>query len=431
MSIIKKSSAIAIVILVCVSLLSFNFTNAKTNSQDTHNKPPAGALIVPDNYPTLEEAVNDAAAGGTVFVRKGMYHVDGLEISKPLNLIGEEANKTILNANADINSGQETVIVSSSNVLIKGFTITRSHEAIVTRGSHKISGIVISQNVILNNSFGIGCHPETIVSITENVISNNQYGISLSSTDSIISNNTITNNYRGIDVFGANNLTIADNNIVDNSYGIYLGSSWKVNIYDNNITGSIGYDNIASMYKFGLGFRENCNNTLIHDNNILQNSIGINLQNFLVEGSTPNIRNPQGTDNMVYQNNIANNGIHNANVEHSYPYNATGIVNGTGIVSWDNGTTGNYWGDYQSKYLNVTEIDSSGIGNTAYTIDEVNIDHYPLMRQVSIASKDSDNQPQGAPLQYYPIAITVSTLIAVAIIVLIMRKKRITTHGQS
>jgi hypothetical protein len=54
-------------------------------------------------------------------------------------------------------------------------------------------------------------------------------------------------------------------------------------------------------------------------------------------------------------------------------YNSTNV--------WDNGypSGGNYWSDYQTKYLNATEIDSSSIWNTPYVIDTNNTDFYPLM----------------------------------------------------
>jgi hypothetical protein len=55
---------------------------------------------------------------------------------------------------------------------------------------------------------------------------------------------------------------------------------------------------------------------------------------------------------------------------------------GWGNNTWDNGypSGGNYWSDYQTKYPNATEIDSSGIWNTPYVIDGPNnIDRYPLM----------------------------------------------------
>jgi hypothetical protein len=46
---------------------------------------------------------------------------------------------------------------------------------------------------------------------------------------------------------------------------------------------------------------------------------------------------------------------------------------------WDNGSIGNYWSNYLSKYPNVSEVDNTGIGDTPYKMDENNIDNYPLM----------------------------------------------------
>jgi hypothetical protein len=46
---------------------------------------------------------------------------------------------------------------------------------------------------------------------------------------------------------------------------------------------------------------------------------------------------------------------------------------------WDNGSVGNYWSDYLTKYPNASEIGNSGIGDVPYFIDEDNIDRFPLI----------------------------------------------------
>jgi len=46
---------------------------------------------------------------------------------------------------------------------------------------------------------------------------------------------------------------------------------------------------------------------------------------------------------------------------------------------WDNGTSGNYWSDYLTRYPNASEIGNTGVGDTPFYINENNIDHYPLM----------------------------------------------------
>jgi len=47
---------------------------------------------------------------------------------------------------------------------------------------------------------------------------------------------------------------------------------------------------------------------------------------------------------------------------------------------WDDGVSeGNYWSDYEDRYLNAEEIDESGIWNKPYVINENNQDNYPLI----------------------------------------------------
>jgi nitrous oxidase accessory protein NosD len=81
--------------------------------------------------------------------------------------------------------------------------------------------------------------------------------------------------------------------------------------------------------------------------------------------------------NEIYLNNFINN-IDNAcsdefNLWNS-PVEITYIYNGTTYESY----LGNYWSDYKEKYPGAREIDSTGIWDTPYSIDEQG-DKYPLM----------------------------------------------------
>jgi hypothetical protein len=46
---------------------------------------------------------------------------------------------------------------------------------------------------------------------------------------------------------------------------------------------------------------------------------------------------------------------------------------------WDNGSIGNYWIVYETLYSSASEIAYSGIGDTPYILNKINVDHYPLM----------------------------------------------------
>jgi hypothetical protein len=59
--------------------------------------------------------------------------------------------------------------------------------------------------------------------------------------------------------------------------------------------------------------------------------------------------------------------------------------------SWDNGSIGNYWSDYSTKYPHASEIGYSGIGNTPYVVSPsysefdpiAYVDNFPLIRPFS------------------------------------------------
>jgi parallel beta-helix repeat protein len=62
------------------------------------------------------------------------------------------------------------------------------------------------------------------------------------------------------------------------------------------------------------------------------------------------------------------------------------VTDGTSISIWSDMNLGNYWGDYLTKYPNATEIDSTGVGNIPYVINDNNTDAYPLMAQYDIST---------------------------------------------
>ena len=215
---------------------------------------------------------------------------------------------------------------------------------------------------------------ENIFRISKNdIFNNNEYGIYETSSHSIISDNAITqNSWAGIVVDSCYNVTIVNNSIMGNGNqgnnvkedqgGVYLRWNGNFNLYSNNITDNEGY---------GVQFGEGCSNTIVHDNNIKGNNVGVNLLNFaFTSGSEIGI----GADNTVYENSFYNN--QNVYIETALPYNISNVdyvnANGTDSVSWNNDLVGNYWSDYN--------------GHGVYIIDQNNIDHHPLTQQLNIST---------------------------------------------
>jgi nitrous oxidase accessory protein NosD len=390
-------------------------------------------ITVPDDYLTIQEAVDHASAGDTVFVKKGTYYCgfDNVVILKSLSLVGEDANATILDGQLEMVKyhigglgGLSTVIIGASNVLITGFNITNGENAITI--SQNVSGIRIVGNNLMGNMVGISdadnSRDNGLVVSGNNITNNSVTGLRLTSSNNVVSNNLFSDNNQALSMYYGDNVTVCYNRIVNNSRGVTLAEVSGASIFGNNITGSVGYDSSIDDYGYGIEFKSNCNDSLICNNNIWECTHGINVRNVLLASSDTPIL--QGSGNIVYHNNLFNNS-QNANVEHTYPYGVTGVVNGTTIVSWDNGTVGNYWSDYQSKYPNATEIDTSGIGDTPYVIDENNTDYYPLTHAVDVSAEPL-SQPLRDPFptaQVVTVLITSVTITGIGLLVYFKKRK--------
>jgi len=55
-------------------------------------------LVVPDNYPTIKAALENAVDGDTVLVKKGVYH-ENLKVNASISLVGEDRDTTIIDGN--------------------------------------------------------------------------------------------------------------------------------------------------------------------------------------------------------------------------------------------------------------------------------------------------------------------------------------------
>jgi len=167
----------------------------------------------------------------------------------------------------------------------------------------------------------------------------------------------ITNNYAGIAFYNTSNSSIENNNISNNLASIALGES-----SNNTIVG-----NKASNNFLGFVLSDYSNSSAIIGNNVSNSELfGIFLQNT--------------TGNCIYLNNFINNtnNVHSDNSTNFWnsPLEITHTHNRTTYESY----LGNYWSDYEEKYPDAEEIDTTGIWDTPYSIDG-DKDYYPLMEK--------------------------------------------------
>jgi len=137
-------------------------------------------ITIPDDYGSIQEAIDNASEGDTIFVKRGVY-VENPVVNKSVSLIGEDRDSTVI----DVTAGLK---VQSNNVTIAGFTIYDGYDGISLAANY----CNISGNKITNTTHGI------VVFGYENSISGNIFesiGLSSSIQLNFANRNLISGNY--------------------------------------------------------------------------------------------------------------------------------------------------------------------------------------------------------------------------------------------
>ena len=246
-------------------------------------------IYVPTDYPTIQEAVNHANSGDTIFVYNETYY-EHVVINKSVSLVGEDKDSTIIDG-----GGTGSVIsVTANNVNINDFTVQNSGSADSDSGIYiNSSGNNISHNTITNNKNGIYLYYSSNNTVSSNNAYSNNDGVYLYySSDNVISGNNVSNNDCGIWIrqLSSSNV-ISGNNVSNNDCGVYLYYSSSNVIFDNNVS-----SNNNGVY---LSYSSN--------------------------------------DNTIYHNKFINN---------------IGQVWSDSVNAWDYINEGNFWSDYAGQDLN-------------------------------------------------------------------------------
>ena len=226
----------------------------------------SAVIYVPDNYATIQGAVNNAAAGDTIIVRDGTY-LENVKVNKRLTIRSENGPaSTIVESPEGVND--HVLTVTADHVHINGLTVknaTGKNEA----GRYDYAGLYISahhcnitDNMAMNNAYGFFLSESSKNTLINNVASG-QIGDGIYVTNSnynTISNNTVKLNQRyGIRLYSSHNNTVRNNNVSNNGYGIRLGGSHNNTIEKNNVQSST-YDGFYLFYSNDNSFVDNTAN---------------------------------------------------------------------------------------------------------------------------------------------------------------------------
>jgi nitrous oxidase accessory protein len=401
----RKSVALMLVLVLTASSMAGVLTV----------KAEARTVVVPDDYATISSALQGASDGDTIFVKKGIYQEQTLEINKSLSIIGEDVDNTTLNLNPPLVEAfilrnllwipVAAITINADNVKLQGFTINIPRADYGFGGGLHATGdrIELINNKIANNSlylngFSISVADNLITGTLEVIgsnqtIANNsiQQSLKIQGSYNKIAGNRINSlfNLNGSSNFISGNsffmLEMEDsssNLIIDNSFeyleledkGQYCSDNL---IAKNQITGHGGFNS-------GVWVGSGSNNT-VTANTIRDCDSGLRLTGAV-------------TENSVYLNNFINNTI---NIK--YYGDADWTLNNR----FDNGVKGNYYDDYTGADNNW-----DGVGDVPYTIRGSRWDNkaggvvdagfaqdqYPLMAPLDIDSVSIELPEWASPL---------------------------------
>jgi parallel beta-helix repeat protein len=351
--------------------------------------PSSAPISSPDNVTyTLTGNINYPTYAG-IAVGKSNIVIDGNghTVQGSLNDTGNGIDMTDLNnvtvKNVNVQHFQYGIYLASSNnnTLFGNVLTANSQDGIYLVGS--LNNVVVGNGASANTYVGILLDASYNNTVSYNMLTaNNASGIYLfnSYPNNIIIGNNASGNTAvsadGIVLYSSPNNLITGNTASVNSNGIVLYSS------TNNV---VSGNNASANSQIGIWLETSSSSNTVSGNTASSNGLyGIFLSassnGNTIKGNTISANNPYGLALLSSANSTI---YHNDFIANSHQvYIADSASNGT---AWDNGypSGGNYWRDYNGTdthsgpYQNVAGSD--GIGDTPYSVDANNTDHYPLM----------------------------------------------------
>jgi len=313
------------------------------------------------NYSSIQDALDLASDGDTVFVYPGVYN-ENIFINTSLHLIGDDAETTIVDG-----QGLGNVLsVYASSVSIDSLTVQHSLIPVFEKengttpsdNSTSDSSKPGFQKDVINDTYydelynGINYSgmfiTADLVEIRSCIIRDCHIGVVFNNvSNDVIADSSFFDNSNGINMYNSNNCNIINSTLSENEQGCSLLQT-SISIF----TGCSITNNNASGFSL-----TNSNRNIVYNNVFSGNYFGV-------------VVSTQSEDNIFYKNNF---------------YNAVGMHSIDNALNlWDYNGLGNYWDDYQG-----TDEDSDGIGDQSYVFTLIGEDHFPLMEPVVMDAFDT------------------------------------------
>ena len=394
---LKTVSGLALILLL-ISALLLSFNTSKT-------KAAPATITVPDDYPTVQEAVNAASEHDKIVVKEGTY-TENINVDKAVTIESEKGAKVTFVQPAD--PDDDVFMVQANHVSIKGFTIGGPEKSYACIVLVNVLNNTISNNVLQGNDIDFSLSSNN--TLRNNVFVNGGLYV-FRSYENIMENNTVNGkplvyledasgsaitNAGQVVLVNCANITVKNSNLSSTCMGLELYGTSNCRIR-NNLMNSNSWNGI-SVFEYSsnntisnntmrANFRGICVSRHSSDNMISNNTMCDNHHALLsIESNTNTIVNNTicGNINGIWMTDSSHNLICNNN----FIDNTFQVHSETSENIWDAGYPdgGNYWSDHVCT-------GNPSTGSQSYTIDTNNIDHYPfqdpsgwLLNQLTVAS---------------------------------------------
>lgn len=178
-------------------------------------------------FSTINAAVSAASSGDVIRVSKGTYQED-VVINKPLSLLGESSENTIIDAQGllngiNVDGGHNPAVVTLGHVVISGFSVRNAN----------------AQGIVVTNSFD--------VTISDNHLTGNDQSLNVDALmcpplPAYFQAGEGFDCGEGIHLSGVHHSTVSNNLVEHNAGGILISDDTGSN-HDNLISGNIVQDN--------------------------------------------------------------------------------------------------------------------------------------------------------------------------------------------
>lgn len=276
----------------------------------------AGIRRVPEEYPTIQAAVDAASPGDDIIVQEGRY-TELLVIDKSVNLIGK--NWPIIDGGRQ-EGNKNTIAVfylGDRAGKIEGFVVTGGGSGELGHGINIWdSSPDIFNNRITGNNHGMGIHGSPALTskakVHGNLIYGNEVGIGngKDSTAHIYNNRVYENNIVGIGCRGKASPKIQANYVYNNRLGIGAREVASPLIEGNHVFNNfdgIVVSPLSTIKRFAF------DNIIINNNLVVRNNhLGVNITSF-------NMSNVFITNNTIDSNNTGKIKIRGGGLVLGYP----------------------------------------------------------------------------------------------------------------